>query len=186
MLLGDPKQVYLYCIGHSLGGQVCGQAGRKSGQFNRVTGLDPAGPGFETCWSKYKVGNDSAACVDHVHTDGTGKGHLNPLVPYYGTLNQWGHVDFYPNGGEFQTGCATGTNDMACSHMKAIDFFIFSVGNKAKCIAKNKCSKSTGMPESCSNDPGQQMGYYSTCHKANQPVKAGMYYLTTKANGPYC
>jgi hypothetical protein len=182
----DPKSLYLYCIGHSLGAQICGQAGRLAGNFNRVTGLDPAGPGFETCWSQHKVDTRSAVCVDHIHTDGTGKGHVSPLVPYFGTINAWGHVDFYPNGGEDQTGCSVLNNDASCSHMKAIDFFVYSIANKDKCIAKHKCSQNTGMPESCEGHTGQQMGYYSSCYKANQQPASGMFYLTTNAKEPFC
>jgi len=181
----DPKSLYLYCIGHSLGANICGQAGHLSGKFNRLTGLDPAGPGFETCWSNLKVDKHSAVCVDHIHTDGTGEGHIDPLVPHYGTINAWGHVDFYPNGGKDQTGCSIADNDIACSHMKAIDYFLYSINNKSNCIAQKKCSKSTGMPESCVDYVGQQMGFYSTCHKSAEPA-SGMFYLTTNSKSPYC
>jgi hypothetical protein len=180
----DPKSLYLYCIGHSLGAQICGQAGRLAGNFNRVTGLDPAGPGFEKCWSENKVDTRSAACVDHIHTDGSGKGHANSVVPYFGTLNSWGHVDFFPNGGEDQPGCNMLNNDAAaCSHMKAIDFFVYSVQNKGTCVSKNKCAT----PEKCEAHPGQQMGYYSSCHKDNkQAVQGGNFHLKTAAKAPFC
>ena len=56
-LLNQLKQkglnVSYHCVGHSLGGQVCGYAGKYSQsefgwKFNRISGLDPAGPNFET------------------------------------------------------------------------------------------------------------------------------------------
>jgi len=183
----DPNQIYLYCIGHSLGAQICGQAGRLNGNFDRVTGLDPAGPGFERCWSKYHVDKRSATCVDHIHTDGSGKDHFTPVPAYFGTLAAWGHVDFYPNGGAAQPGCADWNKDPSCSHMKAIDYFQYSIENRSKCQTGQKCVSNAYLPESCTNEgPQQQMGYYSSCYKDNSPAKPGIYYMTTQAASPFC
>jgi len=189
---GDTSQLYLYCIGHSLGAQVCGQAGRHaksaSGQqlFNRVTGLDPAGPGFVKCPDALHIDKDSAKCVDIIHTDGSLKGHISPIV-HYGTLSQWGHVDFYPNGGNNQPGCLSIKNDIGfCSHEKAHDFFMTTINRPDSCAATGLCSDVTSIPASCASSITQKMGYYSSCHKKSAGVIEGAFYLAASASEPLC
>jgi len=188
----DSTQLYLYCIGHSLGAQVCGQAGRKAkspaGQqlFNRVTGLDPAGPGFAKCSDHLHIDKDSATCVDIIHTDGDLKGHVFPIV-HFGTLLQWGHIDFYPNGGHDQPGCLNIRNDIGfCSHEKAHDFFMTTINRPDSCAASGLCSNVTTLPDSCASNVTQKMGYYSTCHAKSTGVIEGAFYLTATAADPYC
>lgn len=188
----DPTQLYLYCIGHSLGAQVCGQAGRKAkssaGQqlFNRVTGLDPASPGFAKCNDHLHVDKDSAACVDIIHTDGSLKGHALPVV-HFGTLLQWGHIDFYPNGGHDQPGCLNIRNDIGfCSHEKAHDFFMTTINRPESCAARGLCSNVTTLPDSCASNVTQKMGYYSSCHAKSAGVIEGTFYLTATAAEPFC
>lgn len=108
---------YLYCIGHSLGAHVCGQAGNDF-KFNRISGLDPAGPGFQYCPLNPGLTNSSADCVDVLHTNGEsydGFGRLDPL----------GHIDFYPSCGKTQPGCMR--IEVGCSHDKAIYDFIGTI-----------------------------------------------------------
>jgi len=170
---GNPDNIYLYCIGHSLGANICGQAGRMSGHFDRVSGLDPAGPGFETCWSTLHVDKDSAKCVDNIHTDATSNG-LLPILPgvhHFGTLRRWGHVDFYPNGGTNQPGCSYG---LLCNHVAAIKFFQLSINPKNKCTAV--CDGSVGK---------QSMGYYSSCHRKQPEIKEGSCAFTTGDNSGF-
>jgi len=188
----DPTQLYLYCIGHSLGAQVCGQAGRKAkssaGQqlFNRVTGLDPAGPGFAKCNDHLHIDKDSATCVDIIHTDGDLKGHVLP-IPHFGTLLQWGHVDFYPNGGHDQPGCLNIRNDIGfCSHEKAHDFFMTTINRPDSCAASGLCSNVATLPGSCASSVTQKMGYHSSCHAKSAGVIEGAFYLTATAAGPFC
>jgi len=190
---GDPSQLYLYCIGHSLGAQVCGQAGRQAksattGQqlFNRVTGLDPAGPGFAKCPDDLHIDKDSARCVDIIHTDGSLKGHALPII-HFGTLLQWGHIDFYPNGGHDQPGCLNIRNDIGfCSHEMAHDFFMTTINRPDSCAATGLCSNVTSIPESCENSVTQKMGYYSSCHKKSTGVIEGAFYLAASASEPFC
>ena len=47
------RNLYVHCIGHSLGGQACGLAakhlndtGDSKLKFDRISGMDPAGPLF--------------------------------------------------------------------------------------------------------------------------------------------
>ncbi len=74
----------------------------KSVQNFRVTGLDPAGPGFYILNKLYPavvvpehLSADSARFVDVIHTNGG----------YFGGSVSTGTVDFWPNGGQFQQGC---------------------------------------------------------------------------------
>jgi len=177
----NKDKLYLYCIGHSLGAQICGQAGRASKIFDRITGLDPAGPGFENCWFDKHVVESDAKCVDHIHTDGTGDGHINPFLPHYGTMERWGHIDFYPNGGHNQPGCSWLTNGFACSHVRAYNLFTYTVSHN--CTSVGSCDDQKSLPNTCQNAQ-QNMGYYSSCHrsfiKSGQAPKKGIYYATTK------
>jgi len=177
---GDKDLLYLHCIGHSLGAHICGQAGRESQIFDRATGLDPAGPGFEQCTDHLNIDVDSATCVDNIHTDGTSKGHWNPIVSHFGTLDAWGHIDFYPNGGGNQPGCFT--NDVPpCSHVRVLSLFQYTVENgPTVCESAETCQGSGN----CANEM-QAMGYYSSCHK-DWKTMAGNFSLETGKATPYC
>lgn len=71
---------------------MAGNAGgsMKSGPLGRVTGLDPALPGFHLLASeKSRLDPTDAKFVDVIHSCGGVLGWFQPL----------GQVDFYPNGG---------------------------------------------------------------------------------------
>ncbi|XP_011871896.1 PREDICTED: pancreatic triacylglycerol lipase isoform X4 [Vollenhovia emeryi] len=89
----------VHFIGHSLGAHVAGNAGGATsyGKLSRVTGLDPALPGFHMLASeKTRLDPTDAAFVDVIHSCGGVLGFLQPL----------GKADFYPNAGTaIQPGC---------------------------------------------------------------------------------
>lgn len=90
-----PTRLQTYAIGHSLGAHLLGAAGRNSGKaLDRITGLDPAGVGFQTEENEqHRLSkSDARLLVDVIHTDGQD-------VPYFGTLVPMGTIDFYPNYG---------------------------------------------------------------------------------------
>jgi len=182
---GDKDSLYLHCIGHSLGAHICGQAGRAAKIFDRATGLDPAGPGFENCTDKLHIDIDSAECVDNIHTDGTRDGHWDPMANHYGTLKSWGHVDFYPNGGRDQPGCWT--NDFPpCSHSMAPKLFAYTVEHgSGVCMSNGTCGDAAKIPGDCLDNVTQQMGYYSSCHASRQVIPGRFHVVTGKAR-PYC
>jgi len=101
--LGSEVQVCysdIHVLGHSLGAHVAGYVGNyMRGRLGRITGLDPAGPAFETPYLKdaaERLDSTDADFVDIIHTCAGSLGILRPI----------GHVDFYPNGGTFrQPGC---------------------------------------------------------------------------------
>lgn len=88
----------IHLIGHSLGAHAAGFAGSfTSARVSRISGLDPALPGFEiTAGPELRLDPTDAEFVDVIHTCGGVLGFYEPL----------GHVDFYPNGGvPSQPGC---------------------------------------------------------------------------------
>lgn len=143
--------VFTYGIGHSLGAHLLGMAGRKNtGNFDRITGLDPAGPGFQNENHDKRLNNMDAWMVDVIHTDGQD-------IPYFGTLVPLGKIDFYPNYGWNQPSTDERANvkpmmarnprnnskkfvksnspygyNMSESHSRAIEFFRWSIENPGK------------------------------------------------------
>ncbi|XP_014305841.2 pancreatic lipase-related protein 2-like, partial [Myotis lucifugus] len=92
----------VHIIGHSLGAHAAGEAGRRlGGCVGRITGLDPAEPGFQGMPEEVRLDPSDAMFVDVIHTD------ISPTVPYlgFGMSQKVGHLDFYPNGGKQMPGC---------------------------------------------------------------------------------
>jgi pancreatic lipase-related protein 2 len=87
----------IHLIGFSLGGQLTNFVANalRPYKVSRITGLDPAGPGFLTAGPENKLDKTDAEFVDVLHT--------NAFVQ--GTVEESGHVDFYLNGGVIQPGC---------------------------------------------------------------------------------
>lgn len=164
-------ETHIHIIGHSLGAHVAGFAGKshKRERYQRITGLDPAGPFFKEVEDHAKLSKTDAYLVDVIHTDGGGFGHLNSL----------GHLDFYPNGGKIQPGCLI-TSNIACSHSRAQVFFTASIISDRifgarQCESLAQCTTGDGL-----NLEGQEdnrMGFHTDVTK-----KRGvdtMYYLET-------
>ena len=135
------KYLNIYCVGHSLGAHLMGCAGRHANRLStsirpvvdRITGLDPAGPGFQTnINAEHRLSKSDAKFIDVIHTDGWGYGY------YFGTYLPLGSVDFYPNYGFHQKQVfdvekervVSPRGDISKSHSRAIDFFIWSINRK--------------------------------------------------------
>lgn len=71
-----------------------------------LPGLDPAGPGVMLNETDGRLDDTDADFVDVIHTNSGSfvEGHLSMIEPV-------GHVDFYPNGGQFQPGCHDSVRD---------------------------------------------------------------------------
>ncbi|XP_053548657.1 pancreatic triacylglycerol lipase isoform X2 [Bombina bombina] len=88
-------------IGHSLGAHAAGEAGRRNPGIGKISGLDPAGPLFEGTPTEVRLDLTDAVLVQVIHTNAA------EFLPYFGLgiKQPIGHLDFYPNGGEFMPGC---------------------------------------------------------------------------------
>jgi hypothetical protein len=209
---GGSAQARLYCVGHSLGSHVCGHAGMKF-KFGRITGLDAAGPLFDSRDSLAGLNPTSADLVEVIHTGGHGSIALN-----FGTMKRLGHVDFYPNGGGSQSECIadpflqditeqfgldqlirgptvlmhvmqsvrTTASDVlpVCSHFSAVRFFKESI--KTPCfLSRQLCTDQLNLPGSCSGSM-----YTDTLQtmgfRSNQFAGKGIFYLHTNAEAPFC
>lgn len=90
-----------HIVGFSLGAHIAGFAGADLGNLSRITGLDPAGPLFESQDPRARLDQNDASFVDVIHSNGE-----NLILGGLGSSQPMGHVDFYPNGGRMQKGCS--------------------------------------------------------------------------------
>ena len=139
-----------HLLGHSLGSHVSANAGKfLKGQLGRITGLDPAGPYFEHLPAEARLWHTDAKFVDAIHTDAR----LNYDNLGLGMEETCGHIDFYPNSGSDQPGCTEdrlgfvlnniflGIRTMvACSHQRAVDFYMDSLAHKNEIPKAFACS----------------------------------------------
>ncbi|KAK9877022.1 hypothetical protein WA026_016048 [Henosepilachna vigintioctopunctata] len=183
-----------HLIGFSLGAHVAGFAGAEIGNLSRITGLDPAGPLFESQDPRARLDQNDADFVDVIHSNGE-----NLILGGLGSYQPMGHVDFYPNGGRMQKGCSNlfvgAVSDIIwssavegrslCNHRRAYKFFTDSVSPRCHFPAfpcdsyedflAGKCFPCTDARK-CGN-----MGYYSDRSRGR-----GQLYLITRDEEPFC
>jgi len=120
-----------HVIGFSLGAHVAGKAGATvKGLLPRITGLDPAYPFFSWYDTHQRLDRTDAKFVDVIHTNSgfLVEGAVSFPMPI-------GHADFYPNGGHSQPGCIFIKTKAilellrACSHVRALEYFIESINS---------------------------------------------------------
>ncbi|XP_038599976.1 endothelial lipase [Tachyglossus aculeatus] len=182
----------VHLIGYSLGAHVAGYAGNfVKGTIGRITGLDPAGPMFEGVDADRRLSPDDADFVDVLHT------YTKSFGLSIGIQMPVGHMDIYPNGGDFQPGC--GLNDVLgsiafgtfpevvkCEHERAVHLFVDSLVNQDKqsfafqCTDSNRFKK--GICLSCRKNRCNNIGYNAkkTRNKRNSKM-----YLKTRAGMPF-
>ncbi|XP_034244494.1 pancreatic triacylglycerol lipase-like [Thrips palmi] len=118
----------MHIIGHSLGAHISGYAARNITNVGRVTGMDPAGPGFEALSRTVRLNKNCATFVDALHTN------ARPLTQLgFGIMQTVAHVDFYLNGGEFQPGCATPSVEMPSSLTDLISLPVTALNELVSC-----------------------------------------------------
>ncbi|KZC08766.1 Pancreatic lipase-related protein 1 [Dufourea novaeangliae] len=188
----------VHLIGFSLGAHVAGFAGAELGNVSRITGLDPAGPLFESQDPRVRLDETDANFVDVIHSNGE-----QLLLGGLGSWQPMGDVDFYPNGGRMQTGCSNlflgAVSDIIwssavegrslCNHRRAYKLFTDSVSPKCRFPAfscergydgllKGDCFPCgmNGIGRPCGD-----MGYYS-----DESPARGQLYLVTRDEEPFC
>ena len=158
-----------HCIGHSLGAHCCGVLGKNT-KIDRITGMDPAGPGFynltET-FAFWRLSRNDANFVDIIHTS---------LA--FGLFDSIGHVDFWPNLGLEQPGCKS---DPICSHGRTRDLFAESILSSSYFPTSDVCSSPVlWLAGGCKCKSNcNHMGFY-----ANGNIQ-GSFYLYTNAQSPF-
>ncbi|XP_076239982.1 pancreatic triacylglycerol lipase [Calliopsis andreniformis] len=168
------KTENIHFLGHSLGAHVAGNAGSSmtSGRLGRITGLDPALPGFHLLTSdKTRLDSTDAFFVDVIHSCGGVLGFLQPL----------GSADFYPNAGTaVQPGCCCIPEVIeACSHGRAYVYFTESISSKTGFMARKCNTWDQFMNDNCSHSDTALMGEHV------DKAAAGTYFLRTRSESPY-
>lgn len=160
----------VHIIGFSLGAHAAGITGSLlNGRLGRITGLDPARPGFEKVNNTGRLDASDANFVVGLHT-GAGFVAMSEAV---------GHVDFYPNGGSKQPHCQTEDIPLVCNHFMAYTYFAESIYNPEAFPAHN-CTSWTDFDNGlCDTNDVIPMGY-STPNSSK-----GLYFLRTNAQEPY-
>ncbi|XP_070578692.1 phospholipase A1-like [Ptychodera flava] len=198
------SKVEIWGIGHSLGAHVLAKAGRESGAFTRITGLDPAGPYIENDNQYISLRKTDATFVDVIHTDGYHNTLLPDLLGHFGTLIPLGDIDFYPNYGFDQPMSPGGRFSKrwpveSLGHSRAIELFIWSIShpeafktnlqlddipayNKPVTNSSTMYCKSLFWPFNLLLPNQAQMGYYADRIFG---CKTGLFYLPTTASEPW-
>ncbi|CAL1681435.1 unnamed protein product [Lasius platythorax] len=194
----------LHLIGHSLGAHICGMAakelkGRRSRwTVRRITGLDPAQPCFRNADASVHLHKNDAPFVDVIHTNGKLLSSLGLGLP-----EVIGHVDFYPNGGKTQPGCArtessyfdylpiptTAIQRAICSHGRS---YVYLTESLTSAAARN-CSfwahnwdltyrhLSRIIAEPCDTNVCTEMGI-----RAELYDQRGTFFVATSSTPPFC
>ncbi|KAG9343205.1 hypothetical protein JZ751_014184 [Albula glossodonta] len=186
----------IHLLGYSLGAHVAGIAGLLTkNKVHRITGLDPAGPGFEHADAQSTLSPDDADFVDVLHTNTRGTPGRS-----IGIQRPVGHVDIYPNGGGFQPGCGlqstvmmiatTGIQNLdqlvKCSHERSVHLFIDSLVNAEQQSLAYRCSSrdtfNRGLCLSCRGNRCTNLGYNV---QRMRPRRSVTMYLRTREASPY-
>ncbi|XP_035213030.1 pancreatic lipase-related protein 2-like [Stegodyphus dumicola] len=188
---GYPAEKF-HLVGHSLGAQICAYAGERIHNLGRITGLDPGGPGYENRPDVVILDASDALFVDVIHTN---PGRI--IIDGLGTVEDVGHVNFWPAGGrpkgcpltllrEFLTGSRNFIPDiLTCQHRRSVEFMIFSFGQNGcffvgvECLSyesfqKGQCNCGTN-GERC-----RFMGQFSS-----PATNKSRYYLQVGIERPY-
>ncbi|XP_066476522.1 inactive pancreatic lipase-related protein 1-like isoform X1 [Tiliqua scincoides] len=187
----SPSMVHF--IGHSLGAHAAAEMGQRVPGVGRITGLDPAQPYFQGTPTSIRLDKTDAEFVDVIHTDSA------PTIPYlgFGMSQAVGHLDFYPNGGEYMPGCKKnpvsqivdidgiweGTRDfVACNHLRSYKYYsdsiIFPDGFLGyPCAAYNLFETNSCFP--CPSGGCPKMGHFAIEFKNKITSEFQKLYLNT-------
>ncbi|XP_066930049.1 pancreatic triacylglycerol lipase-like [Clytia hemisphaerica] len=179
----------LRLIGFSLGAHVMGYAGRnlrrKGMLLRRISALDPASPYFENKHPDRRIDPTDAEFVDVIHTDAK-----TLVVNGFGTTQEMGHIDFFPNGGFDQVGCGnldvSVVQYLACSHYRVLRYYMESINSPCPYYGYPCQSYEDFKNGHCTHCPDggcPRMGYHVARPKKDLKMK---YYTLTNENYPFC
>ncbi|XP_017112670.1 probable phospholipase A1 magnifin isoform X2 [Drosophila elegans] len=166
-----------HLVGHSLGAQIAGSAGRNYREMSggsilkRITGLDPANPCFYDGNDLEGLRSGDARFVDIIHS--------NPGM--LGSPKRAGDADFFVQGRiPFKSGCQ-GLSSIGCSHQRAVDYYTETVypSNENDFLGK-RCERYSELllGNDC-QDTRTVMGY------AAKPTELGLFYVGANGAEPY-
>ncbi|CAE1295741.1 unnamed protein product [Acanthosepion pharaonis] len=153
-----------HLIGHSLGAHIAGYVGQAVSGLGRISGLDPAGPGFEGTDDQVKLDCSDAQFVDIIHTD---PGCPNALYSHAVNLLQ-GNIRELVSG-------------VLCDHWRAVDIYLSSI-NECNFYACRTASVHSAIWGHCNTKVSKEfvMGYDA------QVTPPGIYYAKTSRKRPFC
>ncbi|XP_065356581.1 phospholipase A1 2-like [Calliphora vicina] len=156
----------IYLIGHSLGAQIAGAAGKRSwpNRYNTIFALDPAGPKFRKKSTDFRIDPTDAKYVESIQTSRN-----------LGFLEPTGNATFYPNYGSYQKKCYY----VGCSHIRAYKMFVESLNSPLgfyglKCLRRQR--------EWNCNDTDTRD--YRMGGEPSIP-KSGLFYVDTNSKEPF-
>ncbi|XP_037972759.2 pancreatic lipase-related protein 2 isoform X1 [Plutella xylostella] len=171
----------VHVVGFSLGAEAAGFTGkalREQGvRLGRITGLDPAYPGYKLANSDGHLSKGDAQFVDVLHS--------NPGI--FGFPEALGDVDFYPNPGSYiQRGCwldqLVKNREVGyiygCSHNRAWRLYAETIRNP-RGFPATLCRDWTSATRSCQFHTDGYMGFGA------KPPMQGKMYLLTNEKPPY-
>lgn len=130
----------VHLIGHSLGAHIAGFVGKDlGGRVGRITGLDPAGPSFDSFHKDQRLDRGDARLVEILHTNAgqmkyikaisgllmhafTSASSTSETTAWFGINKKLGHIDYYANNGRVQEGCVGSLH--ICDHCRAGDYYV--------------------------------------------------------------
>ncbi|CAG9566037.1 unnamed protein product [Danaus chrysippus] len=155
----------MHLIGFSLGAHLVGNAGRElGGRVARVTGLDPAGPLWNTNRNRFRASD--GVYTEAIHTDGSAVG--------LGIGSAVADADFFPNGGKSQPGCATSL----CNHNRAWELFASTVTRNH--LVGRRCSNTSQVNNDRCSGNSLNMGNDDLNKRGS-----GLYRVNTRRSYPY-
>ncbi|XP_020809415.1 phospholipase A1 2 [Drosophila serrata] len=156
----------IYFIGHSLGAQIAGSAGKRLSpdKINTIFALDPAGPKFRHRSAEFRIDPTDAKYVESMHTSAN-----------FGFRRPTGSATFYPNYGAYQRSCYY----LGCSHIRSYQMFAESINSPlgfwgTPCVRENgkwKCDQSKRQSIRMAGEPSVH--------------KEGIFYVKTSSGDPF-
>ncbi|KAF2368030.1 Lipase/vitellogenin [Trinorchestia longiramus] len=183
------SSLLLHLIGHSLGAHVSGFAGKYlNGTLARITGLDPAGMGFNGAAPGDRLDKTDAQFVDVIHTHACST--LIQTYKCYGIVDSIGHVDVWVNGGLEQPACQEDgdgerilEDGSPCSHSLSYVYYTESLeypASSTRYIARRCASPGHYHNGSCACPAyPQYMGFHANSRTL------GDFYVNTSSVWPY-